>query len=205
MTLFRALGSDRTGTSAAEFTLVLPLLMIFLFGTIDTGRFLWEYNRAEKATQAGARMAVVTNVIPGGLVTEDYIGANVGGTVLTSGDTIPAAALSTLTCSRTACACSAGGTCPAAGTIDSATFDAVVARMEAMKPGITAAKVRIAYSGSGIGFAGDPSGMDISPLVTVSLTGLQFKPITTFLFATITMPDFRTTLTAEDSAGSQSN
>ena len=36
---------------------------ILLFAIIDGGRFAWEYNRAEKATQIGARMAVVTDVI----------------------------------------------------------------------------------------------------------------------------------------------
>ena len=33
-------------------------------GIIDAGRLMWEYNRAEKATQMGARFAVVTDMIP---------------------------------------------------------------------------------------------------------------------------------------------
>ena len=61
-----------------------------------------------------------------------------------------------------------------------------------MKPDITAANVRIDYSGSGLGFAGDPNGMEIAPLVTVRLTGMQFVPLTGFMFATLNMPDFRT-------------
>ena len=44
---------------------MLPLLILFLFGIIDAGRFLWEINRAEKATQVGARLAVVTDVVLG--------------------------------------------------------------------------------------------------------------------------------------------
>jgi len=47
--------------------------------------------------------------------------------------------------------------------------------------------------------------MEVSPLVTVRLTGLTFTPITSLLLTNITMPDLSSTLTAEDSAGSQSN
>ena len=70
-----------------------------------------------------------------------------------------------------------------------------------MEPGITAANVLIEYRGSGLGFAGDPDPLkpQISPLVTVRLTGLQFVPLSGFMFVTFNMPDFATTLTAEDS------
>jgi hypothetical protein len=77
--------------------------------------------------------------------------------------------------------------------------------MQTMTPDITAANVRIDYNGSGLGFAGDPNGMEIAPLVTVRLEGMQFVPLTGFLFATVTMPEFRTTMPAEDSSGTQSN
>ena len=65
---------DRRGASAAEFALVLPLLILLLFGIIDAGRFMWEINRAEKATQVGARMAVVTDPVSRGLVNHSYVG-----------------------------------------------------------------------------------------------------------------------------------
>ena len=55
----RCLVADCRGASAAEFSLVLPLLILLLFGIIDAGRLLWEVNRAEKATQMGARYAIV--------------------------------------------------------------------------------------------------------------------------------------------------
>ena len=196
----RRLLHDRSAASAAEFALVLPLLILLLFGIIDAGRFMWEYNRAEKATQVGARMAVVTDVISTGLGTQGYVG--VGG--LTQGDVIPASALSPIVCAQTACTCT--GSCPTGyAAANTPAFNAVLTRMRNMKPDIAAANVRVEYRGSGLGYAGDPNGMDPSPLVTVRLTGVQFKPITTLLFATITMPATLTTLTAEDSVGSQSN
>jgi hypothetical protein len=47
--------------------------------------------------------------------------------------------------------------------------------------------------------------MDVAPLVTVELTGLQFRPIALFNAVTLPFPAFTTTLTAEDSVGTVSN
>jgi len=191
---------------------VLPLLLLLLFGIVDGARFAWEFNRAEKATQAGARVAVVTDPIPGGLAATDYVGQTIGGVTLTQGDLIPAGALGRITCSKTAgvlsCSCTTAP-CPATLTpIQSSGFDVMAARMRGMYADIADSNIRVEYSGSGLGFAGDPNGMEIAPIVTVSVTGLQFRPIASRFFggtAGITMPGFRTSLTAEDSSGSQSN
>lgn len=188
------------GAGAAEFTMVLPLLVLLLFAIIDGGRFIWEYNRAEKATQVGARMAIVTDVVSTGLRDNDFIGVD----GLTPGQTIPASALGSVVCNNNTCTCT--GACSGVTAARNATaFTNLVTRMQDFKPDITPANVEIVYRGSGLGYAGDPTGMAISPLVTVRLTGLQFRPITTLLFATVTMPSFATTLTAEDSVGIASN
>lgn len=206
----KSLLRDRGAASAAEFALVLPLLLLFLFGIIDAGRFMWEYNKAEKATQVGVREAVVTDVIAGGLATSDYA---LTGT-LTQGDRIPASALGKVSCKSVSgtvsCSCAPpdGATpCPpdGVGIADSASFARIVTRMRTMKPDITASNVRVEYTGSGLGFAGDPNGMEIAPLVTVRLTGMQFVPLTGFMFATLNMPGFSTTMPSEDSSGNQSN
>ena len=64
MRTVRRLLNSEGAASAAEFALVLPLLLLLLFGIIDAGRFMWECNRAEKATQMGVRFAVVTDPVP---------------------------------------------------------------------------------------------------------------------------------------------
>ena len=198
--IVRRLICDRSAASAAEFGLVLPLLILLLFGVIDAGRFLWEFNRAEKATATGARVAVVTDVLDAGLKNAGYVG--VGG--LTQGDVIPASALGTLECTSAGCTCTTSP-CPTVGTFNTSAFNLIVDRMNDLKGDIAAANVRVSYSGSGLGYAGDPNGMEIAPLVTVSLTGLKFDPLILFGMGDFVMPDFRTTLTAEDSDGSQSN
>ena len=204
-----------SGASAAEFALVLPLFLVLLFGIIDGARFVWETNKAEKATQVGARVAVVTNVLSSGLRDEDYAGQSAGAVTIAAAHRIPAEALGTVKCTSTGCTCETAP-CPSnLGTADTATFnDVLVARMRQIHPAIQPENVEVRYSGSGFGFAGTAATggggggteqMEISPLVTVSLVGLEFRPITSLLFASISMPAFATTLLAEDGVGSVSN
>ena len=204
--MMRRLILNRTGSGAAEFSLVLPLLILLLFGMIDTGRYMWEYNRAEKATMMGARMAVVTDSISGGLAAANYVGT--GSPALTQGDPIPAAALGTVVCTSTGC-CNPTSLCttpyPAVGTYGTIPFNAIVRRMQYMYPAITADKVRVEYRGSGLGYAGDPNGMEVAPLITVRLVGQQFRPLSFLMLTHTNMPDFATTLTSEDSSGTTSN
>lgn len=202
--MIRVLIKDCRAAGAAEFALVLPLLLIFLFGIIDAARLAWDYNRIAKATQMGVRMAVVTDVLDSGLRDESYLGYAADGGPLTQGDRIPADALGRLVCNQEGCDCTEGN-CPASGDFDGAAFERIVARMRAIYPEVTADNVRVTYSGSGLGYAGDPTGMDISPTVTVSVVGMVFQPITTLALASVPLPDFRTSLTMEDGAGEQSN
>jgi hypothetical protein len=91
------------------------------------------------------------------------------------------------------------------GTFDSTTFtNVLLTRMQQIDPSIKAENLVVRYSGSGLGYA-SPGNMEISPLVTVTLTNMKFVPITSMLLATINMPDLSATLTAEDASGSYSN
>ena len=56
--LLSRLKNAELGATAAEFAMVLPIVILFLLGTIDVGRLMWTWNKAEKATQFGARYAV---------------------------------------------------------------------------------------------------------------------------------------------------
>src|SRR3546814_11895431 len=62
---------DQRG-AAAEFALVLPLLLIFVLGTIDIGLYAWRINQAEKATQMGARWAVVNEPLENEIATANF-------------------------------------------------------------------------------------------------------------------------------------
>ena len=196
--LFRSTG----GASAAEFALVLPLLLLLLFGIIDAGRFMWDYNRAEKATQMGVRFAAVADPVLGSSFSDYSFSISDG---IAQGSAVPTANFYNATCTQGSCSCVGGTVCGSVVYTDAA-FQNITNRMKAMYSPITAANVSIEYKNIGLGFAGDPNGPDVAPLITVRLTGLDFHPITCLMLAcTIEMPDFRAALTAEDLSGTVSN
>ena len=206
------LGRDRGGASAAEFALVLPLLIIFLLGIIDVGRLIWTWNKAEKATQMGVRYAVATEMVPNGLASYSFV---VSGN-LSQGDLIPESSFGGATCllngGAVSCSCKTGATCPGTLVGDSANaltaFNNIVSRMQRFMPQITSSSVQVDYDYSGLGYAGDPNGPDVSPLVRVSIrpNTLTFRPVLLSLFGgTISLPSFSAALTMEDGQGTVSN
>jgi len=201
MTRLRALLRDTRGGPAAEFALVLPLILLFLFGIIDVGRYVWEVNRAEKATQTGARWAAVTDMIPSGLATFSFATT---GTLVPAGTPVPASLFPKVTCTSASCICASS--CAFGPGYSGTAFTNLVTRMDDIKADIKAANVIVEYSHSGLGFAGDPNGSDVAPLITVRLQNMKFVPLTLILFnGSIDLPDFSYSLTMEDGSGDTSN
>ena len=194
---------DERGGSAAEFALTLPLLLLLLFGIIDVGRFIYEYNMAEKATQMGVRYAVSTGVVPTGL--SNYSFATGPSTPVPAGEPVPTSYFSVATCSDTSCSCT-GSACGSLSAYSNPNFRQIVDRMKIFYPYIGYNNVTVEYRNIGLGFAGDPGGSDIAALVTVRLQNLSYRPLTGMLFkATIPMGAFSAALTLEDGAGSVAN
>jgi Flp pilus assembly protein TadG len=205
MNRWRAFLGNEAGGTAAEFALVLPLALLFLFGIIDVGRFMWDYNRAEKATQMGARYAVATDVVSSGLSSYSFA----VDCAIPQGTVVNSTQFASSVCTSSQCTVTAscsGIPSGSAITAHNATaFTGIVDRMKAFKADIVAANVTVTYANSGLGFAGDPNGVDVAPLTTVQVTGLQFKPILLFNAVTLNMPAFSYSLTMEDGVGATSN
>ena len=215
MSLLRAFLRDRRGASAAEFALVLPLFLLFLLGTIDAGRYIWAVNEAEKATQIGVRWAVATQIIPGGsdsngLLQHDFIGDGVE-----TGTAVDSTNFPGVSCQASgttvACTCKTSGQCKnftytTTTTASKNAWASLIGRMQAIYPGLSASNVLIDYDNAGLGYAGDPNGADVAPLVTVSLRDLRFQPMTLILFnGTLPIPRASYSLTLEDGQGTDSN
>jgi hypothetical protein len=168
--------------------LVLPLLLLILFGIIDTGRFMWELNRAEKATQMGVRYAVVSDPVAS-VINADFVNSyNIPG-----GDPVPAATFDSAVCSAASCTVTGS----ASGGLNSTAFGQVVTWMQNFYPRIQPGNVWVTYQNVGLGYAGDPTGPDVSPLTTVELRNLTFSPMVLF-GRTLNLPPITATLTLED-------
>ena len=55
--LLRNLWSDRSAAAAAEMAMVMPLLLVLMFGSLETGKFFLDEHVVVKAVRDGARYA----------------------------------------------------------------------------------------------------------------------------------------------------
>jgi hypothetical protein len=199
MSMLRRLIRAERASIGAEFALVLPIVLLFLLGIIDVGRFMWTWNRAEKATQMGVRYAAVTDMVDTGMASYDFYPS------VERGEPIPDDAFGVATCNSAGCTCTTDP-CPGLGTFSTAAFNDVVARMQIFMGEIQPDNVTIEYRYSGLGYSGDPSGPDVNPLITITLSGVSFKPALGWLLGvSIALPSFASTLSMEDGSGTDSN
>lgn len=181
---------DTSGAAMVEFTVVMMLLLVLTFGIVDFGNALFQWNSAEKATQAGARAAIISDPVATELSAfdcSDTSGILLGTPCRNGGDSF-----GTITCSG------AGSSCGGGYTFSAAAFNLILAPMQQMFPRLQPENVVVEYVDVGLGFAGRQGPV---PEVRVRLTGLTFDYV--FLgsllgFSSITMPDFRATLVGED-------
>jgi len=184
---------NQKGTTAVEFAMIVGVFWLLFMTIFDFGRMLFDFNKAAKATEMGVRLAVVSDIVAKGL--QDYDGlADAGGNGLSVpiGSIIPNPVI-----------CNSDG-CNGYGPMDNAAFTAILTRMQSLNSHIQAENLEIIYQHVGLGFAGNPFGPDISPMVTVRLRNMTFDFILPG-FQTVSqwaMPSFTSTLTGEDLSSS---
>ncbi|MFQ6017193.1 MAG: TadE/TadG family type IV pilus assembly protein [Kiloniellaceae bacterium] len=191
MPIRRFLGDER-GITSIEFVIVSTVFFMFILGIFDFSRALWEWNKASKATQAGVRFAVVSDMVSESWQT--FNGVSITG--VSAGDTVAVASFPL----PNPTICTIAGCNGSAADLDPIAFAAIVDRMQRVFGRIAPANVVVRYDYTSLGFAGNPVGPDIDPLVTVSLVGMQFRFLSLGLVGldTINMPDFAATLSGED-------
>jgi Flp pilus assembly protein TadG len=66
----------RRGQALTEFALILPILLLLVFGVFDFGRAIYAYNSISNAAREGARTAIVDQSQTGGVYTAAQDAAN---------------------------------------------------------------------------------------------------------------------------------
>lgn len=198
---------DEIGGVFVEATVLIPILFVFLLGSVDFLYAFYQWTAATKAMQVGARLAAVSDPVAAGLIT---IPTNALSSTVLLGDPMPdfqvTCASTTCRCTRGNCTGLTGYSATAMNTIvfgrgSTACGDATTAYTAGMCdvfPRITAANVQIVYDQTGLGYAGRAAGP--VPTISVSLQNMTFQFF--FLnglmrFANLTMPTFTTTVTGE--------
>ena len=62
-----SLACDETGSLLVEFSILLPLIILVMFGSVDLLYALYQWNTAAKAVEVGARIAAVSDPVAAGL------------------------------------------------------------------------------------------------------------------------------------------
>lgn len=209
VTGLRKLWFDRSGATMVEATIVMPLLLTLLLGFVDFGYAFYQWNAANKAVQAGARLAQVSTPVPNGLPYETQTQSD----LTKIGTPVPATTYNYICIANGAgtasCSCATGYTCQSPGNgnpnANQAAFDFIYGGsssrpgMQAFLPNLEKSEVRIQYQSSGLGYWTRPDGP--VPTITVSIVNHPFQFF--FLggllgFNNITMPSMLSTVTGED-------
>lgn len=209
---------DDSGAVLVEVSILLPIVITVLFGSIDVLYAFYQWNAAAKAVEVGARIAAVSDPVAMGL-------NDLSNQVVLSGLAISKQAMPVfqVTCDGNAEACTCVGTCAdmAPNSFSYAAMNRIVfgrgstscadaisyytTGMCDILPSITPANVKVVYTQTGLGYAGRPGGP--VPTITISLQNLHFEFffLSYLLGRSIPMPAMTTTITAEDLCSGGSN
>ena len=200
---------DIRGSVLVETTIVLPMLLVLVLGTIDVTYMFYDWALANKATYVGARMAVTSDPIDPDVTNLNYTSTqlqNIGQSCLV---------VSCPSANSVCTGAASGGSCTS-GTFQNTAFTRIFDTMQRVFSRLQRQNVTISYQTNGTGVVGqtwdgsaDPGNPQFTlPMnVTVSITGMthQFyfiSPLMRFLgvgvSATPAIPAFATTLQSED-------
>lgn len=152
---------ETAGSVLIEYTIVFPLFITALLGTIDVCYMLYEWGTANKAAYMGARKAIVSNPVAQNVNLFSFDPTNLGQNCFNA----ITGASSGICPSRTSVC--ANGSCTI-GTWDDTAFAAILTEMQRVFPRITRQNVRISYQTNGLGYVPGQTG-NLPMNVTVSI------------------------------------
>lgn len=178
---------DTRGASLPEFALILPVLSLLLFGMLEMGYLMWQFQQGSIASKKAVRIAATRSLL-------------VPGSIGDCGPMTPSSAIAGTRCS-TIPDYSIWATCRGDGTGDAACgpdVARVAAEVGRFYPAVSASDIVIELSGGGMGFVG--MGRPV-PIVTVRFENVDFDFIVLGGLANlipVRMPSMSASAAAED-------
>jgi len=198
----RKLLRDITGSILVEYTIVFPVFILLVLGTVDVGYMLSEWALANKAAYVGARTATVADAVANGITNITFDQTKAGQLCFT-----PSTGSSTGACpaiTATSCTGTSNGVSCTGG--NNTAFTLIFNRMQSIFPRLQRTNVTVSYAPGTytLGFNGQPNGLPVN--VTVSINGMTHQfyfigPIMNFFGGifpnSAAIPQFATTLPSE--------
>jgi Flp pilus assembly protein TadG len=154
--LGQKLAADTSGAAAVEFAFIAVSLVVLTFAILDVGFALYTFNRAEKATQLGVRVAAVSNPVSDFLPSfSGTTGPNAGNAGDSCGDATGAIQTFCAHPDITCTASSGNGACTTGNFSDPA-FSKIFNEMRVLYPHLSSDNVQVEYRPTILGFAGRP-------------------------------------------------
>ena len=162
--LLRDFWRDKSGGTLLEFTLVFPLMMLIVLGTVDVSLMMFDWAEANKATYRGARRAIVNNPVAKEIVALTYSNQTLqsgkfcyDATTGASNGLCPT--VSSTVCTATNNATPVTGSCTNGYTFDSVSFSLILQEIQDVYPLRTLDKrqIQVTYTPTGLGFVGQPN------------------------------------------------
>lgn len=170
---------DQEGAALLEAALVLPVVLLLVFGLTEVSFYLWTRSLAVKAVQLGARQAVVSPAVASGPGLDPagdagfWRGLPPGVSCAPAGgERSPCPSFQVRCAVGTGCRCQGDG-CGfrfAAGRLQP-----VLRAMRAVLPDLKPENVEIAYATNGLGYAARPGPVPVD--VEVRLVGFSYHPL----------------------------
>ncbi|WP_074078285.1 TadE/TadG family type IV pilus assembly protein [Microvirga massiliensis] len=173
---WRRFRRDSSGALLVEISVVFPMILLLTFGTVEAGLFLFQSNAASKATQLGARWAVVNSPISTTVAAAmNSTGAWNGGTLGKNCVDLNGGCPQVFT----RVTCTSGGS----GCTD-ALMNLMLTEMTRALPDLKAGEVKITYEsypvGRQLGFAGRPGGLPVDVIVEIRCRTYRFPVLSSW-------------------------
>ena len=168
---------DNAGSVIIEYTLVFPLFIVALLGTVDVTYMLFEWVTANKTTYIGARTAVVSDPVAIGITTPIYTQTQLQQLGQACSNSLNGAANGNCPSMNTVCD-GASSICTNGFKWNETAFSAIFTAMQAMFPRLARENVQITYQTNNLGYVGQtsptsPGGLPLN--VTVSIRCLTHR------------------------------